>query len=205
MRLGAVVVYSSSAAPGGLRLLGTGVGPVAAFVPGNVSTFAGNGDYLGASWVTVGRPRSPSFSLPSAVAFDGAGNLYIADSAHNRVRMVCAGSFSGLIKGTQAKCTAPGIIFTIAGGGSGCGAGETDTFGDGCNAPASTLSSPTGVAVDGAGNLYITDNGNDLVRNGQRRYRRHLGFRRQPERRKWSCAGAPRTLSAMVARPLQQL
>ncbi len=143
---------------------GTGVGPLATFVPGYVSTFAGNGNYLGAFFGDNGPATSAELYLPSAVAFDGAGNLYIADSAHNRVRMVCAAASSGLINGTQAKCTAPGIIFTIAGGGSGCGASETDTFGDGCNAPASTLSSPTGVAVDAAGNLYITDNGNDLVR-----------------------------------------
>src|ERR1035441_4812966 len=74
---------------------------------------------------------------------DGAGKLYIADSAHNRVRMVTA---------------ATGIISTIAGSGS---MGYT---GDNGAASAATLNTPSGVALDGAGNLYIADSGNNVVR-----------------------------------------
>jgi hypothetical protein len=165
MRIGAVVLLSSTnAVLGTSYIYGTGLGPLAAFVPGNVITYAGEiGENLGV--LGDGKPAtSAELYLPSGVAFDGAGNLYIADNAHNRVRMVCAATTSGIINGTQSKCTAAGIIITVAGGGSGCGAKETDTFGDGCAADLSTLSNPGGVTVDGAGNLFIADTGNDLVR-----------------------------------------
>jgi hypothetical protein len=161
-RVGAVVLLDA-----GNNVLGTayvsgiGVGPVAAFVPGYVTPFAGNGDNLGA--LGDGGPATDAeLYLPAGVAFDGAGNLYIADTAHNRVRMVCGGAGSGIINGAP-DCTAAGVIVTIAGGGHGC-AGDLDTFGDGCAAASSSLSSPGGVTVDGAGNLFIADTGNDLVR-----------------------------------------
>jgi hypothetical protein len=163
-RVGAVVLLDvSSAVIGTAYIYGTGLGPIAAFVPGYVSTYAGQvGQNLGVIG-DGGAATSAELYLPSGVAFDGAGNLYIGDAAHNRVRMVCAGVSSSIIKGTQAECTAAGIIITIAGGGGGC-AGENDTFGDGCTAVLSTLSNPEGVTVDGAGNLYIADSGNDLIR-----------------------------------------
>ena len=84
-------------------------------------------------------------SEPTGVAMDGAGNLYIADGAQNRIRMVCASQTSAIIKGTS--CAGAGIISTIAGGG-----------------PARTLNNPTSVALDGAGNLYIADTGNNAIR-----------------------------------------
>jgi sugar lactone lactonase YvrE len=163
-RMGAIVVYDSTGSlVGSTAIYGTGLGPVAAFVPGYVTTYAGQvGQNLGLLG-DGGKATSAELYLPSGVAFDGAGNLYIGDAAHNRVRMVCAAAASGIIKGTPAKCTAAGIIITVAGGGGGC-SGEKDTFGDGCAATASTLSNPEGVTVDGAGNLYVTDTGNDLVR-----------------------------------------
>jgi len=81
-------------------------------------------------------------NTPSGVAMDGAGNLFIADRVNNRIR----------------KVTAPtGIITTVAGTG---GAGF---FGDGGLATSARLN-PDGVAVDGAGNLYIADRGNNRIR-----------------------------------------
>ncbi|WP_327096108.1 hypothetical protein OIE68_40220 [Nocardia vinacea] len=79
---------------------------------------------------------------PTDVAVDGAGNLYIADTNNNRVRRV----------------DPAGVITTVAG---------TGTAGyDSDNKPAinAELNEPTGVAVDGAGNLYIADNTNQRVR-----------------------------------------
>ena len=163
MRIGAVALLNAAnTVLGTAYIYGTGLGPVAAFVPGYVTRYAGNGENLGARG--DGDPATEAeLYLPSGVAFDGAGNLYIGDTDHNRVRMVCSGTSSGIINGTPAKCTAAGIIITVAGGGNGCAA-ETDTFGDGCPASDSTLSSPGGVTVDGAGNLFIADSGNDLIR-----------------------------------------
>ena len=89
---------------------------------------------------------------------DGAGNLYIADTGHDRIRMVCASPTSATIPGTGANCTGAGIIVTIAGNGS-------PTFsGDGGPAFNATVSSPASVALDGAGNLYIADSGNNVIR-----------------------------------------
>ncbi len=80
---------------------------------------------------TADRPnRQP---MPADVAVDG-GNIYIADSNNNRVR----------------KINASGIITTVAGNGS------IGFSGDGGPATSAGVS-PTGVAVDGAGNLYIAD------------------------------------------------
>jgi uncharacterized protein YheU (UPF0270 family) len=87
------------------------------------------------------------------VAADGAGNLVIADALHNRVRVVAArsGTFYG------QKMTA-GDIYTVAGD------GRSGYSGDGGPATAAELGTPSGVAVDGAGNLLITDSGNNRVR-----------------------------------------
>jgi len=78
---------------------------------------------------------------PAGIALDSAGNLYIADPVNQRVRKV-----------------SNGVITTIAGNG-------TEGF-SGDNGPAfnAQLSGPVGVAVDSAGNVYITDSGNGRIR-----------------------------------------
>ncbi|MDQ4134175.1 MAG: RICIN domain-containing protein [Actinomycetota bacterium] len=81
---------------------------------------------------------------PTGLAFDAAGNLYIADTYNHRVRRVDVST---------------GIITTVAG----TGPHRLDTFtGDGRAATETELSYPTGVVVDGAGNLFIAEGGNSL-------------------------------------------
>jgi len=88
-----------------------------------------------------GPATSAQLYAPSGVAVDAAGNLYIADSANNRIRMV-----------------ANGVITTIAGnGGSGFA-------GDNGPATAAAMVDPLGVAVDSAGNVYFADWGNSRIR-----------------------------------------
>jgi sugar lactone lactonase YvrE len=82
---------------------------------------------------------------PYGVAVDTAGNFYIADTANNAIRKVTV---------------ANGIINTVAGISTGA-AGYT---GDGAAATSAELNGPFGVALDGAGNLYIADSGNSRVR-----------------------------------------
>lgn len=86
--------------------------------------------------------RSVPILLPSAIAYDSAGNLYIAETQRHVIRRV----------------DALGNIATFAGDG-------TQGFsGDGGPATGAQLNSPQGVAVDGGGNVYISDSGNNRVR-----------------------------------------
>lgn len=107
---------------------------------GIISTVAGNGTsgYAGDGAAAT----AAQLNNPYAVAVDAAGNLYIADGGNNRVR----------------KVDANGTIHTIAG---------SATFGysgDGGAATSAQLSAPRGVAVDAAGNVYIGDFANNVVR-----------------------------------------
>ena len=90
-----------------------------------------------------GAAASAQLNLPVGVAVDSSGNLYIADFGNSRVRKVSA---SGATIGTVA------------------GNGSAGYSGDGGPAVKAQLTGPQGVAVDSAGNLYIADTGNNLVR-----------------------------------------
>ncbi|WP_213806719.1 choice-of-anchor D domain-containing protein [Granulicella sp. dw_53] len=88
---------------------------------------------------------SATLTQPGAVAVDGTGNIYIADVAEHLIRKVDAST---------------GILSTVAGNYvSGIG-----FSGDGGAATSAQLSSPDGISLDSLGNLYITDNGNNVVR-----------------------------------------
>jgi secreted PhoX family phosphatase len=116
---------------------------------GDIYTVAGGGDGSGS-----GVPATSVLLFdPDGVAVDGAGNLVIADSGLQEVMVVAdsTGSFYG-------QPMTAGDIYTVAGtGGSGFS-------GDGGPATSAWLRQPDGVAVDGAGNLAISDSGNDRVR-----------------------------------------
>ena len=99
---------------------------------GLITTVAGNRMY-GLSG-NGGAATSASLSNPQSVAVDTLGNFYIADYGNNVVRLV----------------TSAGIITTFAGGGSCC------TLGNNGPATSAYFYSPTGVALDAAGNLYIS-------------------------------------------------
>ncbi|NYF91012.1 Ig-like domain repeat protein [Tunturiibacter empetritectus] len=140
--IGAVALFDASGLPlGDTWLVATGGGPLALFIPGIISTVAGD-----VSWIYRGDGQpatsSPIF-LPFGVAVDPAGNMFIADSSNNRIRRVDAG--------TQ-------LMSTYAGNGS---AGNS---GDGGLATLASVSLPTSVALDGAGNLYFADSNNHAIR-----------------------------------------
>lgn len=107
--------------------------------PGDISTIAGNGrqDFVG-----DGPALEAGFWVPTGLAIDDDGNIYIADSANNRIR----------------KLDPFGEITTVAG---------SDTLGIGSDGAAATevgLSGPEDVAVGPDGSLYIADTGHHTVR-----------------------------------------
>jgi len=106
---------------------------------GTITTVAGNGSY---SYSGDGGPAtSAGFKEPYGVAADASGNLYIADTYNYRIRMV----------------SASGTVTTVAGSGTCC------SLGDGGPATSAWMI-PYGVAVDAAGDLYISDYSNNRIR-----------------------------------------
>jgi uncharacterized protein (TIGR03437 family) len=104
-----------------------------------IQTLAGNGSggYAGDN----GDPAAAQLNSPNAVALDSKGNLYIADTVNQRIRMISGRT-----------------ITTIA------GTGTIGYTGDKAAATAATFSLPGGLAFDSSGNLYIADTGNNVIR-----------------------------------------
>jgi uncharacterized repeat protein (TIGR01451 family) len=104
---------------------------------GTITTVAGTG--LG-GYNGDGQPAtSAQLNDPRGIAVDAAGNLYIADFGNERIREVAGGN-----------------IATIA------GTGAVGSAGDGGPATSATLTAPTAVALDAAGDLYIADLSNKV-------------------------------------------
>jgi large repetitive protein len=142
LRQGAAVLLASNGSVLGCELLNaTGVGATGVFVPGVISTVAGNGQWIYRG--DGGQATGSTLFLPMGGALDAAGNLFISDSNNQRIRKVNGA--------TQ-------IISTVAGNG-------TPGFGgDGGLATSAMLDTPADVKLDGAGNMYIADSANHAVR-----------------------------------------
>ena len=107
------------------------------YTPYQISTYAGT-VYSGSADGTGSAAR---FNGPSSVATDMLGNVYVADPGNDTIR----------------KVTPAGVVTTLAG--SAGNRGSADGTGS-----AATFDSPLGVAVDGVGNIYVADAGNDTIR-----------------------------------------
>ncbi len=130
---------------GDLVILDTYDSRVRIVTNGTISTIAGNGTY---GFSGDGGPAtSAELGYPWAAGYDAKGNLYILDAFNNRVRMVDTN----------------GNISTVVGSGAvGCGAGGFS--GDGGPATKATLNCPLGLDVDAAGDLFISDYYNFVIR-----------------------------------------
>lgn len=117
--------------------------------PGNIATVAGNGAQCANGTSACGdggKAINAQFNAPTGVALDRSGNLYISDSADNRIREVLAISSN---------------IEAFAGTGMSC---TTQPCGNGGLATAAELNNPLRVFSDYLGNIFITDNLDYVVR-----------------------------------------
>jgi len=127
-------------ATGALYIADTGNRRVYKFAGGNLATFAGNG--LSGFSGDNGPATAAAVFDPFGVAVDAAGNVYIADTDNSRIR----------------KVSLSGTITTIAGN------GRNNYTGDGGLATNASMYFPRGVAVDAAGNVYVADTNNNVIR-----------------------------------------
>ncbi|MEK6589698.1 MAG: RHS repeat-associated core domain-containing protein, partial [Nitrospinota bacterium] len=114
---------------------------------GIITLVAGSGSYgcedcSGGYGGDGGFATDARLNRPSGVTIDGQGNLFIADRDNHRIR----------------KVSPDGIIITVAGN------GVRGYSGDGSQATNAKINSPEGIAVDGLGNLFISDTGNHRIR-----------------------------------------
>jgi trimeric autotransporter adhesin len=154
-----------------------------------INTVAGNGA-AGTSG-DGGSATAAALNQPGGVALDASGNLFIADTTNNRIQKVSAGGIVATVVGSGGLVASPPLaqpggvfvdgsgnlfiadtgnhqirevpangakVTTIAGGGS------FGFYGDGGLATAAALQDPSGVFVDGSGNVFVADSGNNVIR-----------------------------------------
>jgi hypothetical protein len=105
---------------------------------GSLSLFAGAINITGTG---NGPALSARFNAPSGIAVDGSGNVYVADSGNDTIRVI----------------TADGAVSTLAGQPG--VAGAQDGVGSGAQ-----FTDPQGITVDGSGTVYVADSGNGVIR-----------------------------------------
>jgi len=128
-------VYTTNTAIAALAPTNAG-GAVPPNAYGQVTTFAGNGNIGSAD----GLGATARFNDPRGLAVDNANNIYVADNGGDKIR----------------KITPAGLVTTVAGSGTAGAVNATGT-----NA---SFTNPTGLTVDAAGNIYVVDSGNHLIR-----------------------------------------
>ncbi len=130
---------------GNVYVADTGNSVICMIAPGGgVTTLAGSAGNYG---FQDGPGSAASFSNPSSVALDSAGDVYVADTWNNAIRLITPG----------------GTVSTLAGSSAMTGSQDGPVL-------SATFNGPEGVAVDPAGNVYVADTGNATIRmiqNGQ--------------------------------------
>jgi sugar lactone lactonase YvrE len=106
-----------------------------------VTTLAGQARLAGSE---DGPGTSARFAYPEAVATDGKGSLYVTDGGNHTIRKITADGTNWVVTTLAGLARSPG---------SADGVGTDARFND-----------PCGIAVDGAGNIYVADQGNNIIR-----------------------------------------
>ncbi len=123
---------------GNVYVADTGNSAIRRITPaGVVTTIAGSG-FKGSA---DGTANLAAFNQPSGIVLDSAGNLYVCDTFNDTVR----------------KITPDGVVTTLA------GVAGVGGYADGPMATA-LFNFPTGIAIDGSGNLFVADTGNEIIR-----------------------------------------
>jgi uncharacterized protein (TIGR03437 family) len=178
---------------GNLYIVDTGNGVIRKVVSGNISTVAGDMTLAGTFSGDGGAATSAALAKPTSIAFDAAGNMYIADSGNNLVRRVDAATqiittyvgASGGTVGTSGKLSAPTGVWVAASGAlyiadsnnqriakfvapasftNFAGSNIAGFAGDLGAATSAQLNKPTTIFFDAAGNLFIADTNNSRIR-----------------------------------------
>ena len=110
---------------------------------GVVSIVAGSASGASGSTGDGGAATAALLNSPAGLAFDASGNLFVCDKGNQVIR----------------KISTTGIITTVAGT-----KGFNGSTGDGAAATLAKLDAPKSVAVDGSGNLYVSDQNNHRIR-----------------------------------------
>jgi len=132
-------------ATGTLYVADSGTHTIRKVSPGGaVTTLAGRAGETGSADATG---REARFRTPMDVAVDGAGNVYVADAYNHAIR----------------KITPAGQVSTLAGKAEMKDGAPVGGFADGPG-PTARFRTPRGVAVDGAGNVYVADSDNAVIR-----------------------------------------
>jgi sugar lactone lactonase YvrE len=140
-----------------IRVVNTGSNPITVanvtIQPGAIATVAGAGTQ---GFGGDGGPAiQAELNNPNGLTVDAAGNLYIADTDNQRIRVVNTGSTAI----TLANVTIlPGNIATLV------GTGDKGLDGDGGPSTGAKLHFPIGLTTDISGNLYLADTNNDIIR-----------------------------------------
>jgi trimeric autotransporter adhesin len=133
---------------------------------GIINTVIGNGTKCdiatGTNVCGDGGPvAQANLNIPTSIALDNAGNIYITDTVDNRIRVANMGTATLTVAGTSIPA---GDIQTIVGDGTACSIATNPTCGDGGPASAAEVNNPMGIFVDAAGDIFIADTHDHEIR-----------------------------------------